>query len=491
MSKNNFQQNYAETILLGENSYNAVVNKINQRLMHAKAETIAGSEFLNSMYKTLNESNTPIMSLKPFITQGEELAQNDKTVGEVINIIKKSIKGNADLNFIINLCKEEHFDKMNRAGIPGAEETIKSIKDAFNKTSNDTIKLMQQGVFDCLQSTLLGEIKKKLGFSENEATKDDKDIVKLNESQVNLQYSNSGDIVRYSPIGFIVKDTKGQNYGFMEGCFVKMNESEEIRQMELVPGEVIDNLKQRHYKLMRAVEECVYNPETNEFSTKEAWDMNPTIDEDGKVFITTHNGDRREVDPDDVQKLFMESINAYAGDPTLNPHFSNKTRSAYIQDADNFCMLMQNYQKLVRFNNITTVRRLNESRDFVVMFENEQTRPTILINGMKQNTQYDSFMELCEDCNRTIGANGLFEPLFMKNLSEEENLLITKRNRLNELNENQKRLNRDIESVQSMKMAAEPNSPAMQKLNEREERLNNLLDKNIEEIKSLEESTLY
>ena len=91
---NKIKQNYVDNILLGENSYSGVLYRINEVIKNAQAKTVEGSEFLSEMYKSLNESVTPLLSLKPFITKGEELAPDDMTVGEVMKQVKKHLGQN-------------------------------------------------------------------------------------------------------------------------------------------------------------------------------------------------------------------------------------------------------------------------------------------------------------------------------------------------------------------------------------------------------------
>lgn len=492
---NKFENTYVDRTLLGEDSYSAVVYNIHQAIMNAKAETIEGSEFLSKMYDTLNESSTPVLSLKPFITKGEELAQNDNTVGKIMKIIKKSINGNADLNFIINLCKEEHFDNMNRAGLPSPESTIKSFEDAFNKNSSQTEKLIKEGIFDGLKSNLLGQIKKDLGYSENEATTSEKNnIVDLDESS-NFGYT-TGNIYKYSPVGFIVKSSDGRNYAFTEGRCIKLNENQQlVEDMEIVPVEEVDTITTAHSKLMRAIEDTTWNPETNEFSTSQIWDIDLRISPEGKILLSTEDGDR-EIALSDLQDLLIESLNLYERRPESNPEYTQELRQEYIKDADNFIALATNFDKLVKFDNITVVKKTDENGDThqstTIMFDNRDLhKPEVLVNGLNENQKFNSFKELCESCDNTIGNQGLFRTLLDKNLNEESDLMDIKFKRLSKLNEDQDSINRDLQTISEMKTVAEQNSPVMDELNQREEKLQEILKKNIDEVTELKQSQLY
>lgn len=483
---NKIKQNYVDNILLGENSYSGVLYRINEVIKNAQAKTVEGSEFLSQMYKSLNESVTPLLSLKPFITKGEELAPDDMTVGEVMKQVKKHLGQNADLNFIINLCKEEHFAKMMRAGIP-AEETVKTIKEFFNKKSSETEKLIKDGIFDCLQSDLLGDIKKQLGCNENEGTdesdpeKQDKEVktAKLNE---NMFIAGMNGVSMYAPVGFIHQDSTGQNYGYTEGTFVRLNESGSDN--EAVDVAVVRDLEQKHFKLMRAVDEIVFNPETNEFTPKEKWDMNIKVTADGDVIVTLPNGNTKKIKQGDLQKLFIETINEYERDPKIGPKFSEPVKKRYMRDADNFCTIAMNIKNLVKFNTMTAVKSINES----ALYEIGTKAPKLLRLNGQLNVNYDSFKQLCE--SQTSMKDAMFG-LFDKNLNEEQKFFKQRETRLVNLNEKQKEINKELESIARMKSVAEPNSPAMVRLMEMEEKYNTLLDQNITDIKEAQEDHLY
>ena len=181
-------------ILAGEKSYSAVVDEIFQKIQKAEASTLLGSELLKEVYANLNESITPLLTLKPFITGAEKIAGDDVKLSELIGFLKKSITGNADLNFLINLCKEEHYAELGRMSHPSPKSTIKDIEDHFNDPGTVIEEGIRAGVFDNLKSKLLNKIKSDLQVAKPQ--------VKLNESEVLF----SGNLVKYSPIGLRYED---------------------------------------------------------------------------------------------------------------------------------------------------------------------------------------------------------------------------------------------------------------------------------------------
>ena len=114
-----------------ETSYSGVLSAIREKMESVKTcETITGNELLGKAYRSLNESTTPILDLKEFTTNAEKVAEDDATLSDIVNFCKSKVK-TGDLNFLINLCKEEHFKEMNRMYHPSPESTLESFKLMF------------------------------------------------------------------------------------------------------------------------------------------------------------------------------------------------------------------------------------------------------------------------------------------------------------------------------------------------------------------------
>ena len=486
MTNNEIQKNYVQNILLGEDSYFSVVGRIYELIKNAQAKTIQGTEFLSKMYDSLNESITPILTLKPFVTGGESLASDDITVKEVINFIKKSTKGNADLNFLINLCKEEHYSEMLRTGHPSPKSTVQEIEKEFRKTNNEIQDAIKNGIFDDLKSSLLGSIKKQLGYNENQKTTSDEKLEVANDDK-SLNENNAiynGNFVRYNPVGFMFFDkTKGSNLNLVENEVILIDEDDlGVERVQVIQNNQV-NVPEEHQKLIKAVQSCPYDPETNQFFCKEDWDFTIALNPDGTIEVKNKNGDIIEVDPKDVKQIFIESISLYEKDPLIVPQF---VKERYMVDADNFIALMNNANSLIRFNNLEVVRNINESissRNYVMIHKSSFETPKIISNGHENNLLFEDYKSLCESCNRVFGDNtkNLFESIFKTKLDEEELFNHSKIQHLADLNEEQRQLNKKIDNVRNLKTAAEDNSPAMEQLNKQEFKLLEKLNESLEE----------
>ena len=139
---------------------------------------------------------------------------------------------------------------------------------------------------------------------------------------------------------------------------------------------------------------------------------------------------------------------------------------------------------MVKFNTMTAVKSINES----ALYEIATKEPKLLRLNENLNVGYESFKQLCE--SQTSMKEAMFG-LFSQNLNEEAKFFQQREKRLTSLNERQKEINKELEGISRMKSVAEPNSPAMVRLMEMEEKYNTLLDKNIQEIKEAQEDHLY
>ena len=115
---------------LGPNSYPAIVSEIYQKLSAAKSESLQSNELIAKTLFQLNESITPMLDLKEFTTNAEVLAKHDATLKDILSFITKNIKS-GDLNFLVNMAKEEHFKNLSRTGFPDVRATIEDIKGLF------------------------------------------------------------------------------------------------------------------------------------------------------------------------------------------------------------------------------------------------------------------------------------------------------------------------------------------------------------------------
>lgn len=469
----NINENYVNNILLGKDSYPVIVKEIVDYIEKAQAETLTGNELLKEVYKKLNESITPMMEIKPFITGAEKIAPDDKTIKDVVEFCKTRA-GNGDLNFLINLCKEEHFCEMSRMKHPSPEKTVENIMEYFNKSVAEIEKAINDGIFDNLRSDLLKQVKRDLDINHKKPEPDN-----LSESDVLL----SGQYVKYNPIG-IKLNVNNKNVVLCENEVIEVDTEDNY--IALNQDEF--NIPVEHSKLLMALQSVKYNPETNEFKPEQKWDFNISLKSDGKVQIN----ESKFVDPKDLPGLFMESIDYYMTNQIIEPNM----KSAYIRDADNFITLAENHNHLILMDELNVVRNLNEDvydRNYV-MYDNNQTRkrPVLLSIGNEKNKSFDLFENMCLECNEHLGMNSkLFEGLFFNQLKDERNMIQERSNKIMSLNEQQKEINNEISKVKKLMEMADVNSPAEDKLKSQFFTLDQKLNENIEYLKHLREAKYY
>lgn len=453
---------------LGKNSYPAIVEEIFKKIQSAQADTLVGSDLLKQTYDKLNESKTPMMDVKEFITKAEQVSTDDASLKDVVDFCKKSAtKG--DLNYVINLCKEEHYQNLSRSGHPNPEDTIKDMEKEFGQPSSIIEQGIKNGIFDKLNSKLLNDVKTGLGVKvrgEEEIKKD------LNESyQVDF-----GGFCQYIPVGIVCED-KSQNKMVVltESDVLSFDKGkQEFEKLEKyqIPGD--------YARLMEAITETNYNPEKEEFSLNENWDFNLRLDSNGKCFIGKLNEEvTKEIDSNKLKSLLLESVNLYSQNPYKVEGFE---RTKYLHDADNIICLMENSKMLVKLDKLRVLRNLNENS--YVMFDMHDIKgtntPKILSLNGKSSVSHDSFGSLCESVRETIGYE--CTKLFESELKAESVQLVERQNKITSLMEEQKEINFNIKKVQNLKNLAEANSPAMDKLNEQEKMLNESLKENLEQL---------
>lgn len=453
---------------LGSKSYPSIVDEIIKKLQAAQADTLTGTTLLNKVYQKLNESKTPMMDVKEFITQAEAVASDDVSLCDVVKFCKKSAT-EGDLNYVINLCKEEHMQNLTRSGHPNPEAILKEIESEFSNPASIVEQGIKNGLYDRLNSKLLNTVKTGL----NVKVRGQEEISKeLNESY----QEDFGGFCQYVPIGITYEDkTLNKIVVLTESDVLSYNKQhQEFSKLNGV------KIQPEYVRLMEALNTIPYDPETEMFSLNENWDFSFKMDSNSNMFIGKK--DTAFVKPiaaDDFKKLLLESIDLYSINPTLVTNF-NKTN--FLRDADNMIMLMENASQLIKVDKLRVLRSLNENK--YVLFDMVDVKTTnnpkvLSINGTK-SSQYDSFTALCESVKEIISFD--CKKLFESEIKAEVTQLNERSSKLVSLNEEQKELNTNIQKVQNMKKIAEVGSPAMDKLNEQERMLNEKLDQNIETI---------
>ena len=256
---------------LGEKSYISIKDSIIERLRNAEVGTIVGNDMISKIYHRLNESKTPMLDIKEFITNAQEVAKDDAKLLDVLEFCKKqAVTG--DLNYIINLCKEEHFVNLIRSGHPEPEKTVEEIQKHFNSPSSVIEEGIRKGLFDRLNSKLLNDVKAGLNIKVEDRGEQ---IKKLDES---YQYANGG-YARYCPVGVLFEDSN--NNRIIALCENDALSFDKTNQEYSKLSESIE-LPHEYKRMMTAIHSLRYNPETEIFSLNENWDFIAELHNDGK-----------------------------------------------------------------------------------------------------------------------------------------------------------------------------------------------------------------
>jgi len=459
---------------LGPNSYPGIVAQIANKIQSEKAITIAGNNVLSNMLTTLNESKTPMMDLKEFTTNAEKLAPNDAKLVDIINFIKGTVNG-GDLNFLVNLAKEEHFKEMGRAGFPSVEDTIKEFESLFNETPSIIEQGIKNGLLDKLQSNLLMDIKSELiPEGKNKIIKKPEEVVMvINENQTLL----NGDLVMYSPVAISMEDVKNNRILLLTESDV-LSIDRGTKFFDRIPAEELNdlNIPEGHKRMMSAIQQLTYNPIEECFSLNEKWDFDLKLNKKGELIILNENNQESQLSKDDLTSFLMESIDVYQN------NLKGFDKQSYIKDADNLILLTENHKRLIKIDNLKTIRNLNENT-YVIVEPNSISNPKIIAGtGLKSSKEFESYVKLNENCNEIL--NNKLVGLFESQLEIEKEFTQDKFNNIQKLNEEQSELNQAIVETDNLLKIAEENSPAWEKLNETRKNLSDKLDVNLTNLNS-------
>lgn len=443
---------------LGEQSYNGVLMAIRQKIEGIQTcDTVTGNELLAQAYRTLNESTTPILDLKEFTTNADKVASDDATLCDVVNFCRSKAK-TGDLNFLINMCKEEHFKEMTRAYHPKPEETIKAFDKMFSEPSTVIEQGIKNGIFDSMKSNLLNILKKDL-----EA---DAPVEKLNETLT------KGNLLRYSPIGISFEGKTGMVH-LLENCIIKIDENEVAHSLNESEIEEI-GLGIPEHRMMNAIAGLKYDPLNETFSFGNKWDFDCQL-KDG---VCTVNG--QQINKSDLKDLLLESIDTYTQFPTTVTDFA---RTAYLREADNMMMLLENFSKVMKYDNFEIIRNLNEG-DYV-MFDKTDTlignTPKIISASDKNlnNKLFESYTALDADCLVILNES---VNLFASQINNEIQIANERNAAIVRLNESIKESNKLIQDATVIRDMADADSPAYFEMQNRISKLTTKLNENLNEL---------
>lgn len=488
--KNDLIQSGELTIDESSLMYTKAINNIkNYILDNSKVDTFEGQKLLDENIQEIFESNTPVLKLKEFKTNAQQVAPHDAKLMDILKFVNKNIKNSPSLNVLLNIAKEEHLQNTGRANEPDSDETIKALKDYWNAGDSEIEQGIKNGVFNNLKSNLLMNLKSDLIPDSNETK-----ILNIPEqAPMDKLLESLQDLEVFSPIGVLYDDEeKNQKYAFVE---------DDVYQIDVVDNSIIYNsvdiksishIPESLLRFTQAFKELSYNPKTQEFKPAlSKWDFNIQINNEGKVFLyksdeIAKTASMTEIDLSDLRNLFVETLELFKQTNISETEIKNLER-----DADNFVIVALNYNKLILFEDLIQLQSLFENTYAIIpsdnLFENDNqiSKPQI-ISGTndKVSKTYKSFQELVNDINKNIGLKSekSVNHLFSNNLNQEFKKNYERQLKIGSLNEQQKQLNQEIQSKNNLLKLAEPESPAQQKLQKELDKLNSDLDENLNQL---------
>lgn len=469
-------------------TYSEILEIIRQELINALfnvGDTVT-KNILDDLLTSLNESTTPLMEIKKFTTNAEFI-QDDTTLQDLVKFIRKHTK-TGNLNYLINMAKEEHIEKLRQMNIPSPEKTLSELQEYLNvQTDNEIIKLLKQGMYDSIQSDIVDDLKsiylEDFKSSKNRITKDQQAVM------TDGYLFENGDVSIYSPIGLKVEDVKNdKTYILTENDIIEYDRlTESYSALGRDDIHIIGN-PEYYSKIMGAINQLQYDVDSDCFTPNMIWDFNVLIDNLGKISVWKEENNKHFITSDELRGLFKESL--------LNYKQQNKgDYKYYVNDADNMMLLVENHNKLVKFDTLKVIRNLNESNNYAIIKSNLESPEIISLHthkDLKTNQKFNSYKKLNESLSNDILIHhNSLDKLFESKYKNEIEFEIVNQNAINKLLEEQSEINKDIETNKNLLAMAEVDSPAFNKLNESLEILNRKLNQNLSDLKEHKQLTIY
>lgn len=477
--------------------YDKVVSNIkNHILNNSDVDTPEGQKLLNENINKIFESNTPILDLKEFKTNAQQVAPHDKKLMDILKFVNKNVKNSPSLNVLLNIAKEEHLQNVNRADEPEADETIQKLKQYWNAGDSEIEQAFKNGIFKDLKSNLAMNLKSDL-IPDSKETK----ILNIpQEAPIDKLLESLQDLQIFSPIGVLWDDeVNNQKYAFVEDNILQINQLDnEIKYETLTPvgvSNISSRIPESLKRFTTAFNELSYDPIKNEFRPAlNHWDFDIKISSEGKVLLyendeISQTASYITVELDDLKGLFIETLE-YLKQTELSENSINDLK----RDADNFIIVALNYNKLFLFEDLLQLQSLFENNyaifpDNVLKLNNdnkEGEKYVELIAGSVDKTtqKFKSYEELVNAINKNVGlkTEKSVNKIFESNLSLEFNKKFDRQNKIGLLTEQQNQINSEIISKNNLLKIAQPGSPAQEKLQVELDKLNSDLEQNLQDI---------
>lgn len=457
-----FLKNY-----LGDKSYIAIKDKLIDGVMNCKPNTMRGQQLVSQLYESVvtNNSVSPMMEIKSFQTNAEAVSKEDVSLAELLKFIKTEQSG-GDFNYLINLCKEEHYANLKRNGITTPEKTVEDIMSYFNEPSNVIIEAIKNDLFsEKLNSNLYAELRNEFAIApETGFNKSSNKIKKLNESVL----INANGLMKYNPIG-IKYATPDVNHYITPDTIVHKGPNGWAKSNDL-------ELPTAFNALNVALIGVDYSYDTDKFMLSSEWDFNMCIDSEGLCKIT-NNGEEIVVEKQDLPGLFAESLGFLP--PEVN-------KELLMAEADRFILIANNYSKLTKIDELSVIKNDN---NFIVV-DNNLDLPCC-VDGKYGQQKFESFGSMVNTLNESFGDRLDNISGFADRLVFEQNLISERNNDINVLNENQQTLEALNKSAIKLKDKADEGSVVAQKADEEIEAIKLKTEENIEKLRNLQNKPLY
>lgn len=461
-------------IYSGENSYVAIFENIKQKIDDTTPETGASIDFIDNAKSILSNSHSPLLELTAFCTNDEKVNRNDTTIADVIDYMKKET-ARGDMNFLINLGKEEHFINKARNGaydVKG-DNIINELKHLFSEPSSVIEAAFRKGLFDSMESDILADM--KLNDFKNESDSKRRNKVnteyattgwtQLNES---VNWGTNQGLHAYNPIGVgIEDDTTGNVCVLMQEYVLRAVDgvgitaaSHEIYNQALTPF---------NRQLLNAINTVPYNVENDTFNLGGDWDFEMQLKTDaaGQQVIEMRDlinpNNTAQIPGEELQQFLFESVESLVKQQPNEDQAKLLQHSLY-ESADNFMLLVNNYDKLIKLEDYVVVK--NPENNVSVLFhklEGTNSLPEIITTNTSEGiVKFPTYEKMLVSIMEVLQPNEFQGHTLMTYFQDKLNKDIDSANRyrteLDAVNAKVNELSEKISAAEKLKSIANPDS---------------------------------
>lgn len=397
----------------GNDGYHAIMQSIQDKVEAINPDTGAAQLFKEQALNILG-SNSPLLELTAFCTNDELVNRNDSTVNDVIDFMKKET-ARGDLNFLVNLAKEEYFANKSKQGVDydiKGDEVINNLKLLFNEPHSVIEEALKKGMFDAMESDIIKDIKLNEFKTERESKRRNsinKDFGNQSWTELNESVSfdvNNQNLLAYNPIGLGVETEDNEIALLIKDNLLRLHQD------GIIPAtyeDYLNKLTPENKNLLNAINSVPYDIESETYSLGgDVWDFDLTLSstENGNKLLQLRDNFNKDnvtvIAEEDLQEFLFESVEFVVSQNPNNPTLKQQLYS----EVDNFMMLSANFGRLIKLEDyIEIVNPETGHKVLIHKIEGANSVPTIINSNIGSMMEYPTYSKMLTSIMEILKPN--------------------------------------------------------------------------------------